>query len=102
MEEKTEYEAWGDVSDGLLRCPKNMAEAIESFLRERGHDTIRAYLDARGSPKALQAMFKKTPDATFEFTPASEIITNDAARLAELRGIEYRHAEQLATRLLTG
>ena len=104
MEEKAEYEAWSDVSDGLALCPKEMAVAIEAFLRREGYKTITKYLDKGGSTKTLQAMFRhaQTPPGTVEYTPANAIITNDEAELMELRCIEKRHAEELAPRLLNG
>ena len=102
MAKTIEYEAWNDVSDGLELCPKETAEAIESFLRQQGHDTITKYLDAGKSPKVLQAMFRKTPPGTIESMQASSIITNEEAQLMELRGIEPRHAEGLAPLLRSG
>ena len=102
MEQKTEYEAWSDVTEGLALCPKEVAVAIEAFLLGEGYKSITKYLDNGGSPKTLQAMFMKTPQGTIESTPASSVMTNDEAQLMELRNIEMRHAEELAQLLLNG
>ena len=69
MEDKAEYEAWSDVSDGLSLCPKETTQGIAVFqvLTQDGHKTIKDYLDKGNNPKVLHTMlkFRKTQQGIY-------------------------------------